>query len=424
MILMNPVAAYTSLASRIPPVRERMTLTLATLAMLCGSNLFNKKTLVVALAMYIPFVWVNLRAIASISMRPGWVSALAIYFGASYFWSIMPTVSFQFIWTQLAFILFAFIVSISGRWERIAASVYLAAVAHLFLVVLYCLLAPGASWSPSGLKAFYLQKNMLGVAVAIDALLIATVGPKKVVNFIALLVAVSVVLLTQSKTSIALLCVSLVLALFVSRLNREGELQRGEALVSGLDILKFGVWLGMAGLIVAIPFYHREISSYVVSNLDREALTGRGTLWILVFRSLGERSLLGLGPGVFWQADRQSEITQTSAYHMDSPWLQGMISADGSYVDLVAAIGFVGLSLYLFVLLDFARKVFAIVCLRYAVFAVPLAVFFVAHSINESTILYSTNAGWFCFLLCAHRTNLEYSTHGRRGMLSRVWRVN
>lgn len=414
---------YSRIRDRGQPIYERVTIYIAVLALLCGSNLFNKKTMLLSMAAFVPFVIARRNDVIRAGLRLKWLAVLVAFYAASYFWSLMPQISFPFIWTQVVFVVFAFVVAASGSWAALSRAMYLAALTHVVLVSLYCFVNPAGSWTGSGLRAFYLQKNMLGAIVSLDALILLTCGPRGGVKTVALVWAVVLTVLSFSKTSMIFLFLASFAWLFVKYGVIDSLRPNSKPSLDGPYLARSLAWLVIFVGICVIPLYSSSIASYIAGNVSKEFLTGRGTLWSIVFRTLGDRALLGLGPGIFWQADANSEITQTSAYYTDSQWLGGMISADGSYVDLVASIGFAGLALFLLFVQQFVSRLLCVRDRSVVQFALPIAVFFLGHSISESTILYSTNAGWFMFLLAAQRVDIEYYASDNSGLWARIWRV-
>jgi O-antigen ligase len=157
--------------------------------------------------------------------------------------------------------------------------------------------------------------------------------------------------------------------------------------------------------LVALVVFRDEVLDLLWGNLPKTALTGRGTLWLAVLQQMRVHSLLGIGPGAFWLAGDASEIAQTMLYRMDAQWVQRMVSADGSYVDIVASLGVLGLALFLLTAVDLYRRIFGNWRQPDSRLVLVLVSFVLLHAITESTILYSTNILWFIYLLCYFRVS-------------------
>jgi O-antigen ligase len=419
--LPHPAGWASLVPIRAPTDTAQWLLALVLLLLLVGRNVFNKPVLAATLLAYLPLVVARGGRSAELLLRCFSLAALWILLVASYFWAVVPRVSLDMILTQSAFMALALFIALRDQAVGFASSLRLAAALLLPLVALYCLLFPGASVSTAGLNGFYLHKNNLGSIMAVCALALFYAPGRNKWHAALGAVAVGLLAASLSKTSIALFVTCGILLLAADSWGNQvcsapGKPPTKREVRLTLHIL---VLLGL----VALVLFRDELLDLLWANLPKTALTGRGTLWLAVMQQMRVHSLLGIGPGAFWLAGDASEIAQTSLYRMDSQWVQRMVSADGSYVDMVAALGFLGLALFLLTSVDLYRRLFRNWLQPDSRLVFVLATFVLLHAITESTLLYSTNILWLIYLLCYFRVASHPSPDSMAGQQNRRgWR--
>jgi O-antigen ligase len=323
------------------------------------------------------------------------------YFSISFAWSVIPSVTFSAVLSQLVFVLFSVFVCSCLTDDGFVNSLNKAVVSILVVIILYCLTFPGESYYVYGLKSFYGQKNLLGAVAAICFIFIFNKPAINKFDICLILSAVALLFASKSKTSIIIVFFCLATLPAVRAITERMYQQSDRLLVT--DVLRKIVYLVVLLALVILVLYRDEVLDFLWANISKSVFTGRGMLWLTVIQQIRAHSLLGLGPGVFWQAGGASEIAQTSLYQKDPYWVQNMLSSDGGYVDLVASIGFVGLSLFLLTAVHLYGNIFRNWHRKDSALIFSLVTFVLLHAVTESTIFYSTNILWFFYLICYFR---------------------
>lgn len=320
---------------------------------------------------------------------------------ASYFWSAVPSATASVIISQSAFIVFSLCLAAIHLSSDISGSLKKVARILLILVIAYVAINPGYSISGFGLRSFYAQKNLLGAMMAVSALVFLFSAFRQKLDFSWASVALVLLALSLSKTSIILFFLCALLTVFVDlsviRKKTASQAITVRQLLGGLLLVLLGI------VLLVMVVYSEEVIDFFWGRINNELFTGRGRLWLVVIQQVRGDSLLGIGPGVLWQAGGASEIAQTTLYQRDPYWIQHMVSSDGSYIDLFASLGVLGIALFLFTAVDLYRRLFKNWNQRDSKLIFSLVTFVLLHGITESTILYSTNILWLIYLLCYFR---------------------
>ena len=160
--------------------------------------------------------------------------------------------------------------------------------------------------------------------------------------------------------------------------------------------------LGMLGitylLILSLILFRENVAAYLIHNLPSNFLTGRGILWVTVLQRANFDLLRGLGSGSFWNAGQASEMAQTVLSLKNPLWMKNLGSADGGYIDVVGALGFIGLALLLLSFVSNFRRIARVATLPASSMALAMISMFIFHNVTETTVYNSTNALWFLFL--------------------------
>lgn len=373
----------------------------ALLLLLVGRNVFNKPVLAIFLIVYLPLVIIKFAYLFRVFSNSISLVCFFVFFVLSYLWTVTPLVTIDIIFVQLSFVLFALFISVASPVSGFSRALRVSSIALLILLVAFVAVFPGASFSSAGLVAFYVQKNNLGAMAAVCCLTLLFAPGRRWFHWLFLCIAFVILLASRSKTSIALvgLCV-----LLIPLVNLLVKVLYGDRfkydVIFYLRQLLFCILMFIFALMIV---FANEIVDFFWNNLEKSALTGRGFLWLTVIQQLRGDALVGLGPGAFWQAGWASEIAKTTAFKMDPNWIQRMVAADGSYIDLFASLGMVGLVLFLLTAVDLYRRLLKNwgMCDSRLIFV--LVTFVLLHGITESTILYSTNILWLIYLLCYFR---------------------
>lgn len=342
------------------------------------------------------FEFIKSLCFSSFSMVVLW-----LFLVASYIWSAVPSATISVISSQSVFILFSLFLAAVHLSTGISGSLKQASKVLLVLIVLYTAINPGYSISGFGLRSFYAQKNLLGAMMAVSALGFLFAVSRQKVDLIWAGVAIVLLVCSLSKTSIILFFVCALLTFLANSLGARKKTISHALTVRQLIGALFLVLIGIALLFLVV--YSEEVIDFLWRKMTNELFTGRGRLWLVVIQQVRGDSLLGIGPGVLWQAGAASEIAQTTLYQKDAYWIQRMVSSDGSYIDLFASLGILGVALFLFTAVDLYRRLFKNWDQSDSKLIFALVTFVLLHGITESTILYSTNILWLIYLLCYFR---------------------
>jgi len=385
----------------LPSDSNHWLLVFALIVFLFGNTFFKTTLYTIALVFFLAFSVFNLRSAFRLAISAVGLFPLVLIFLASYLWSFVPHLTLDAIRSQIVFVLFALLISSKYRFDGFSSSLLRAVFFIVGIVSFYCLVFWNAAYSSAGLAAFYNHKNTLGGTMALCALVLFNAPYRKRFHLYAGMLAIAILAATLSKTSIALFVVCTALLKVVDVLSdcntkKHSYVTLKEVAASSLVVIALL-------LLVALVVFRDEFISIVWDNLPKTALTGRGMLWLVVIQQIRSYSLLGIGPGVFWQGGGVSEIAQTTLYLKDPYWVQRMGSADGGYIDLVASIGMLGLAFFLLTAIDFYRRLRIHWQRPDSRLLFVLVTFVLLHAITESTILHSTNIFWLIYLLCYFR---------------------
>jgi exopolysaccharide production protein ExoQ len=133
------------------------------------------------------------------------------------------------------------------------------------------------------------------------------------------------------------------------------------------------------------------------------ALTGRADLWKTVLEYVSRRPILGYGHDAFWSLEQIEEISSRHSWPINQ--------AHSGYLEMLANLGAVGLSLYIFIIVYGTLQ-----CTRrflrgdkaYGV-ASALMVFMLFHSTLESINMLPTFSSFLLFTVLFHAGLLRSS---------------
>lgn len=362
---------------------------------LLGNNLLKKPVLLLMSIFYIIIAAMNYRSYIEKFFSSVSMPIFLIYFCASVSWSIIPAVTFNLVLVQSLFILTAVSIAIHHK-TGFCDSLKLAVKLLIPIVVLYTVLFFGKSWSADGLNGIYHHKNTMGVMMGFSALvLLYSPGRTKVDNVFAG-IALGLLVASSSATSMGMFAISAVSLVFFDALAKS---KINSNRIYGMWIVRTFFYYSFVIVLVLLVFYREDLLNYIQDNLSHEALTGRGQLWLAVLDQSRGSSLFGIGLGTMWQADAASDITNTTLFREDPYWVQNMSQSDGAYVDIMAALGAVGLSLFLLTAVDYFKWLLRGWENSDSKLGYVLVVFILGQAVTESTLLYSTNILWLVYLL-------------------------
>lgn len=365
--------------------------------MLLGNNIFTKITLLLCL---VYFGVRNLRAIPDMVLalrRNPALVLLQVWALLSVTWSVVPRVTLDIVTTQAAFFCLAVLIAHYSVGKDIDRSLKVVAYFVITVIGLFALVYPREAVSAAGFKAFYANKNGLGIVTAICLLILLCARRRTWLDVGFATAAFALLLSSRSKTSISLFAIIVVIYL-ASRVV--GAWHRGRSLFARqiLAMLGKGVLGLVYGAILALVVFRDQCAAWLAAVLPYDFLTGRGELWVAVLKRTEVDLLHGLGPGSFWGAGRLSEIAQTSLLTKYPGWIDKLGSADGGYIDMIGALGFVGLALMLLGFVSNARRLQRLAPVVRSAMPMALISLFIFHNITETTAFHSTNTLWFLYL--------------------------
>ncbi len=369
---------------------------LALLLVSLGNAMFSKKAVVLFFVLNL-FLMIWYANYTIFTRFFNWVSifALLAWCGLSYTWSQFPQDTLDGFYWQCVFVFTVLLFGILSGRLNVELVVKNAFIAALVLNVAYILLFPGASLSENGLRSMYYTKNSLGFVCAYAFLMLVFLNQPRRIDYIFAAIAVFLLLLSLSKTSMALVVVVSILLLAKNYCFGRGRIFFPQ---DSYLLIVLATLLVTALLIAGISFFYKEILNYVFLNLDSHALTGRGQIWIELLRNAESKIVYGLGFNAVWGMDHLNEIYLTELGRNNPLWATKLAAADGGYVDVVVAIGLVGLVVLGLVVVQLFLNI-----LRSQYVNIGLVVLAVVliHNLTETTFLMGFNLNWFLLMFVA-----------------------
>lgn len=237
-------------------------------------------------------------------------------------------------------------------------------------------------------RGLYAQKNTAGAVCAMTAILFlfSHNGRNNWIGWVTALAAAGFLVMTRSKTSLALLPLALL----------AGVLYR----LCWRDALGRAIFLCGALLILAAAATATVLNWEAFSRIltDPAGLTGRAEIWQAILAYMRDHPLLGAGFGTIAHTGAPSPLHD----YTSAVWVEAIADSHNGYLQILIATGGIGLTLALasmvadplrrFWPLDPAHAGFK--ALLFALF-----VFVLLHNFLETDFLESDNSGWFAFLV-------------------------
>lgn len=313
-------------------------------------------------------------------------------------WAIEPAIAFRRLTLTTMIILSIFwLVAETGpeRALRVFGHVLLLALLSNFLWV-------GLGWGvhvPGELdpalvgnwRGATIHKNVAGAVCALTILVLILYPPfnNELMRFIALVLSLVFLFFTQSKTSIALMAVAVILGLVY-------------------------LWMGSSRRLFIIPCLFIFVACGVAFGLDYfdllldqfsdpNGFTGRVQIWPVLVQFAGDHPWLGAGFGSFWNIGDASPVRQ-----LTNGWVSRLATGHNGYLDVLVQVGFPGLTLAIFVtmllplwVLMTRREIPA----RLGAALVSMLVFCAGHNLTESSLLDRDMVVWvtLAFVLAVQR---------------------
>jgi O-antigen ligase len=251
---------------------------------------------------------------------------------ASFIWSLTPSLSLYHGVQLLTTVLVGFLLAIFARIERLVPLVFTAILASGVLSIAYVLVNPADGLALHGeWQGLFAHKNTTGTAMSLLVIAAGCLflqGWRPFLTAGAVALAVALLLLSRSGTSIVALAVTLCIApVFV--IARKGFV---------LSALGLGLVLVVAaGGLLMLEAAHIDLVPAVLGALGKdETLTGRTVLWDVAVDAYESRPLLGFGYKAWW-----------SSYETDAAIIVYLIGNDAgnfhnSLIEMAVAFGTFG----------------------------------------------------------------------------------
>jgi O-antigen ligase len=337
--------------------------------------------------------------------------AYLAFAGASVLWAFSPQNSFvRFAQQVLIFTSIVLPAMLAPRKADIMRGLFvcfaLASVVNIFFVLNGAIDTVNCSASAFCYEGYFGGKNYLGECAAVTFLLslyeMVHRGWRRLLGAIVLIVAVVLIVLSDSKTALGLIIICPPLAVLTLAIRRVTRVSPAIILLS-LPIF----------CTVLSTVSHVDLISRLAYILYHDStLTGRTIIWAFAQLEIDRRPLLGWGYQSFWL------VPGSPAYTEAPGWVRGMPEGHNGYYDTTLEMGHVGLLLlYLFILstLHGIGRV-ADRDLARARHLLSLALFFIIWNYFESLWMRGFEFLWVVFLIVAAET----ARYWKRPAASRV----
>ena len=331
---------------------------------------------------------------AAAAIRQPFLLILMAIVAASVFWSISPDQTVRRVVAICFTTLGAVAIGAQYRWAVISEILGGCFAFLAVLVLVVCVAVPSLGVMqelfPGAWRGLWPEKNALGGNMAMGLVVLAAAGalnPRRAKiwwGFAAL--ALFLVLMSTSKTSLLSLLVGLAALLFVA-IARRGR-------VTGVAM----VWLGALGVLAAIGVGVFAADA-VLGLLGKDAtLTGRTKIWAAAMRQIELRPWTGYGYGAVWDEAGAwgplAWIVKQAGFrpqHAHNAWLEQWLG-----------LGVFGLGAFcLFYLQALASAALAIFRDRGALLAVPFLAVYSLVSMTESVAVTYHDFRWVLFVIVA-----------------------
>ncbi len=236
-------------------------------------------------------------------------------------------------------------------------------------------------------RGLYAQKNTAGAVCVMTALLFlfSRNGRSNWIGWLAAAAATGFLVMTRSKTSLALFPVAL-LAGVLYRISWRDNLSRAIFLCGAILVLV---------LAAIIAIFNWDAIGQLLS--DPAGLTGRAEIWQAIWAYMRDHPLLGAGFGTIAHTGALSPLHN----YARADWVEAIADSHNGYLQILITTGGIGLALALLAmvadpLLRFWRLDPTRADFRALLFA--LFVFVLLHNFLETDFLESDNSVWFAFL--------------------------
>ena len=258
--------------------------------------------------------------------------------------------------------------------------------------------SPSVVMTLKGYPGYFTGKNTLGEFAAI-ALLLALhemlyPGLRRALGVIAVVIATSLVFLSNSKTAFAL-------ALFVPLLAKL-------TLITGKRLR-----ISLAIVLLTMPICYLVLSTVLGFNMNRVSymlygdptLSNRTIIWDFAQSEIARRPLLGWGYQSFWQVGPDAPSV------VDAPgFVKFMPNAHNGYYDTMLEMGYIGYALLLIFIVATLHAIGRVADRDHARawLLLSLALYVIFHNYFESTWMRAFDLMWVVFAIVAAETGRHW----------------
>lgn len=329
-----------------------------------------------------------------VAIRQPFLIILMGIVAASITWSIQPDVSIRRGFAVGCTTISGLVLAARFRWVELARVFSITYCVLIIASYISCLLFPSVGVMteifPGAWRGLWLEKNSLGGMMALGCCLItatALLDPQRKglwLTFAGL--AVGLVLMSQSKTSLASLLLGLMGIAFV------WICQRGPAYGAA------ATWAGVTGFVLMVMFV-LFASDVFFSILGKDAtLTGRTEIWTAAFRQIEQRPWAGYGYAAIW-SDTSGWGPLAWIVH-DAKFKPN--HSHNSWIEQLLGMGIIGLTAWgFFYLQTMSLALVAVYRERGALLAFPFLIVFTLVSLTESIAVVYNDFRWALFVALA-----------------------
>jgi exopolysaccharide production protein ExoQ len=319
--------------------------------------------------------------------------AYLVFAGASVLWAFKPDFAFtRFVQQVMVVTSIVLPAMLAVRTADLMRGLFLWFALASILNVFFVLGNPTSIVTlQNGYPGYFPSKNQLGEFAALACLLALheTHYPnlRRALGIIAVVIAVSLLLLSNSKTAFGF-------ALLAPLLARLTLIARNKTRIS------------IAALLLSIPFCYVVISSVTGFNMYRVSyllygdptFTGRTTIWAFASSEIDLRPLLGWGYQSFWLAGSDAP----SILHAPG-WIRNMPNAHSGYYDTMLEMGYVGLALLIIFIVATLHAIGRVADRdpARARLVLSLALFIILYNFLESFWMRGFETVWVVFVIIA-----------------------
>jgi exopolysaccharide production protein ExoQ len=334
------------------------------------------------------------------------LTLLCLFALISVFWSSVPMISIRRS-ILFVFVVFSLIAAITYLKTPIQIFMVLYRVAILALILNITALILGMGFDLEGFfKGIHGHKNTLGpiaVVAIYTGILIRYLSDfiiNRRFNSIYLIIWSVLLLISVSKTSMALLIFCPLLIHVLSKLSTRFKVAVGSLIFCSLIMI-----VGLFSIFLLIADLH--IQEFLGFFMEDPSFTGRDVIWIFMWEHIQEELLLGFGYGSFWGIGFQSPNIEYG-----EGFIALLNQGHNGYLDLWAKLGLIGLCLYFMILATFSKS-FEYIKKQHpliALFSWSIVILTLTHNITESSITRGYSFIWLLqliMLLVVTRLRLE-----------------